>query len=77
MPFGNGYRSEPDTHHDKTHDSMPDGPKKWAIKIEFLLESKKGLELFIKYCKSTFCEENIIFWYDVRQFKNGPESDVS
>jgi hypothetical protein len=53
-----------------------DDPESWAIKFERLLPSQPGMQAFIEYSRTTYCEENAIFWLDCDQLRTCEEGMV-
>lgn len=68
-------RTTPKPHLDEL--LIEDGPEKWALKIEYLLESDIGRTMFADYLRQTFCEENVIFWSEVKELNELPENQVA
>eukprot|EP00042_Codosiga_hollandica_P010274 m.22980 g.22980 ORF g.22980 m.22980 type:complete len:1157 (+) comp34531_c0_seq2:215-3685(+) len=60
----------PPTEEELAERAMEDGPLKWALRIEYLLESDNGRKMFAAYLKQTFCEENMTFYMDVQSLKD-------
>jgi hypothetical protein len=56
--------------------ALPDGPEKWAKKLDYLLESSQGLPLFRTYLTKTFCEENLQFWVEIQDLRTIREDQV-
>ncbi len=58
-------------------DNIPDGPAKWAVKLEYLLNSPKGFDVFLAYMTSIHCEENVLFYRDNQALKNSANDQVA
>eukprot|EP00050_Salpingoeca_kvevrii_P011317 m.14437 g.14437 ORF g.14437 m.14437 type:complete len:1706 (-) comp3370_c0_seq1:189-5306(-) len=52
------------------------GPARWGAKFDFLLANEEGMQVFMKYMRTTFCEENALFWRDTVPLKTCPEEEV-
>lgn len=73
------WTKEEEEAQDKTpgqDDSGVVGPERWALKFDYLLSSDEGMKQFMKYLRSTFCEENALFWKDSEKLKEVPESEL-
>lgn len=53
-----------------------DDPDRWATKVEYLLRSKVGMDIFVAYCRTTYCEENALFWMACDKLRTCTEEEV-
>ncbi|GAB1597932.1 uncharacterized protein LOC115212653 isoform X1 [Argonauta hians] len=49
---------------------------KWGKSFEALIRDKDGLEIFRKYMRSEFSDENIDFWWAVEDYRAASESEL-
>jgi len=51
-------------------------PKSWGQSFEFLIRDPAGQDVFKKYLKTQFCDENIDFWLAVENFRALDDEDL-
>ena len=51
------------------------GPARWGKKFQYLISSEEGVECFIKFLQTIFCEENCRFFLDAQAMKRLPDNE--
>eukprot|EP00117_Sycon_ciliatum_P027349 scpid73182/ scgid1863/ Regulator of G-protein signaling 12 len=70
--FDEGSRSTFESHieTEDTATPKPEVVSGWALSLKNLLTDPNGLPMFLKYCTQLLCEENLLFWQAVEDFRN-------